>query len=154
MKQNETKSEETSKDKEKNINRPKLDKKLLSEVLYQINITRKNFLVYPPGHVQTNQSIKKCHALLHDLLELAPKITIGVAKDKLFVGNTIIEDKGHNIKDLALSIQNHELAGVTYKKKISDLFRTFRDYLLSIFRIQTVLESKKYSWILKNRVYP
>ena len=119
MKQNETKSTEKSKDKEKNIDRPKLDKKLLSDVLYQLNITRKNFLVYPPGHVQTNQSIKKCHALLHDLLELAPKITIGVAKDKLFVGNTPIEDKGHNIKDLALSIKNHELAGITFYRKIS-----------------------------------
>ncbi len=119
MKQNETKSTEKSKDKEKNINSPKLNKKLLLDVVYQLNITRKNFLIYPPGHVQTNQSIKKCHALLHDLLELSPKITIGVAKDKIFVGNTLIEDKNHMIKDLALSVINHELAGITFYRNIS-----------------------------------
>ncbi|RZB33375.1 MAG: hypothetical protein SRB1_01172 [Desulfobacteraceae bacterium Eth-SRB1] len=119
MKQNQTKIVEKSKDKEIHINRPKLDKKRLSDVLYQLNITRKNFLIYPPGHVQTNQSIKKCHALLHDLLELAPKLTIGVAKDKLFVDNTVIENKGHNIKDFALSAKNHELAGITFYRNIS-----------------------------------
>ena len=119
MKQNETKIVEKSKDKEIHINRPKLDKKRLSDVLHQLNITRKNFLIYPPGHVQTNQSIKKCLALLHDLLELAPKLTMGVAKDKLFVGNTLIENKGHNIKDFALSAKNHELAGITFYRNIS-----------------------------------
>ncbi|MGD2149911.1 MAG: hypothetical protein PVF99_04815 [Desulfobacterales bacterium] len=119
MKQNETKNLDKSKDKEIHINRPKLDIKLLSDVLYQLNITRKNFLIYPPGHVQTNQSIKQCHALLHDLLELAPKFTIGVAKDKLFVNNTLIEDKGDNIKDFALSAKNHELAGITFYRNIS-----------------------------------
>lgn len=119
MKQNQTKILEKSKDKEIHINRPKLDKKRLSDVLYQLNITRKNFLIYPPGHVQTNQSIKKCHALLHDLLEWTPKLTMGVAKDKLFADNTVIENKGHNIKDFALSAKNHELAGITFYRNIS-----------------------------------
>jgi len=119
MKQNETKIVEKSKDKEININCPKLDKKLLSDVLYQLNITRKNFLIYPPGHLQTNQSIEQCPTLLHDLLELAPKLTIGVAKDKLFVNNILIEDKGGNIKDFALSAKNHELAGITFYRNIS-----------------------------------
>lgn len=119
MKQNQTKIIEKSRHKEIHISRPKLNKKRLSDVLYQLNITRKNFLIYPPGHVQTNQSIKKCHALLHDLLELAPKLTIGVAKDKLFVDNTVIENKGHNIKDFALSAKNHELAGITFYRNIS-----------------------------------
>lgn len=119
MAQIKTKSAEKSNGKENNVHIQKFDKKRLSDVLYHLNITRKNFLIYPPDHVQTKQSIKKCHALLCDLLELAPKITIGVAKDRLFVGSTLITDKGPIIKELALAIRNHELAGITFYREIS-----------------------------------
>lgn len=119
MAQDETISADSSKGRELNIQRPKLDKKRLSDVLYHLNISRKNLLIYPPDHVQAKQSIKKCHVLLHDLLELAPKITIGVAKDKMFVGNTLIEDKGSVISELAVALKNHELAGITFYREIS-----------------------------------
>ena len=119
MARNESTMQENSKGNENNIRCPKLDKQRLSDVLYHLNITRKNLLIYPPDHGQTKQSIKKCHALLHDLLELTPKITIGVAKDKLFVGNMLMEDKGRIIKELALALKNHELAGITFYREIS-----------------------------------
>ncbi|MGA8180680.1 MAG: HEAT repeat domain-containing protein, partial [Desulfobacterales bacterium] len=119
MAQDETKSAEKSKGKENNVHRPRFDKKRLSDVLYHLNITRKNFLIYPPEHAQTKESIKKCHVLLCDLLEMAPKMTIGVAKDKLFVGNTLVGDKGPIIKELALALKNHELAGISFYQEIS-----------------------------------
>jgi hypothetical protein len=119
MTQNESTIEEKSKGSENNIHRPRLDNQRLSDALNHLNITRKNLLIYPPDHVQAMQSIKKCHALLNDLLASTPKINIGVAKDKLFVGNTLIEDKGRSIKEFALSLKNHELAGITFYRGIS-----------------------------------
>ena len=119
MELNETKYVEKSEGKENNIHRSELDKNRLSDLFYHMNITRKNFLIYPPHHIQTKQSLKKCHALLHDLLESVPIITIGVAKNKLFVGNVLLEDKGDINKELALSAKNHEIAGVTFCKGVS-----------------------------------
>jgi len=125
MKQNEI--EGAVKSNEKNDTRQVLDKHLLSDVLHQLNVTRKNFRTYPPGHVQIRQSITKCHALLSDLFELAPKIFFWVAKDKLFIGNTLIEDTARHIQELALSFKKHEIAGITLDSNISvdDLSRFF-----------------------------
>ena len=119
MKGDETKYTEKSEGQENNIHCPKLDKKRLSDLLYHMNITRKNFLIYPPDHIQTKQSLQKCHAVLHDLLESAPKITIGVAKDKLLVGNVLIKDKSNIIKELALSAGKHDMACITFCKEVS-----------------------------------
>jgi hypothetical protein len=129
MKQDKTKNTEKVSTKKQDDNSPVLDKKLLADVIYELNICRKNFLIYPVGHVQTKQSIEKCHTLIHSLLELAPKITIGAAKEKLFVGNVLIEDKAHSVKDLALAFKEHEFARITFYQKISD------DDLACFFRL-------------------
>ena len=68
-----------------------LDTRLLSDAVIELNISRKNVGIYPPGHVQITRSIDQAYAILQKLFEIRSEMTLGIAKDTLLVGFVLME---------------------------------------------------------------
>lgn len=91
-----------------------LDTRLLSEAVIELNISRKNVSIYPPGHIQITKSIERTYQLLQKMFEIRSEMTLGVAKDVLLVGQDYLDPKNPVYRDLAISMSQLEIASVTF----------------------------------------
>ncbi len=91
-----------------------LDTRLLSEAVIELNISRKNVGIYPPGHIQITKSIDRAYALLQKMFEIRTEMTLGVAKDTLLVGSDYLDQKNLVYRDFALSMNQQGIAAVTF----------------------------------------
>lgn len=96
---------------EKNI---PLDTRLLSDAVIELNISRKNVSIYPPGHAQITKSIDRAFDVLLRLFAVRDEMTLGVAKDTLFVGQDYLDRKNPVFRDFALSLNAQGIAAVTF----------------------------------------
>ncbi len=91
-----------------------LDTRLLSDAVIELNISRKNVAIYPPGHVQITRSIERAYDVLLKLFAIRSEMTLGVAKDTLFVGQNYLDRKNPVYRDFALSLNAQGVAAVTF----------------------------------------
>ena len=91
-----------------------LDTRLLSEAVIELNISRKNVGIYPPGHIQITKSIDRAYTLLQKMFEIRAEMTLGVAKDTLLVGSDYLDQKNPVYRDFALSMNQQGIAAVTF----------------------------------------
>jgi hypothetical protein len=91
-----------------------LDTRLLSEAVIELNISRKNVGIYPPGHIQITRSIDRAFEILLRLFEVRSEMTLGVAKDTLLVGQNYLDRKNPVYRDFALSLNQQGIAAVTF----------------------------------------
>jgi hypothetical protein len=96
-----------------------LDRKILGQAIIELNIARKNFSIYPSGHSQLERSIDRAHNVLNRLLETAPELTLGVAKDCLFMGDSYLDRKNLVFKDFALALYSRDIGAVTFQAGLS-----------------------------------
>jgi len=92
----------------------RLDIKLLGQAIIELNIARKNFSIYPAGHAQLDRSIQRAYNALSRLLETTPSLTVGVARDCLFIGESYLDRKNMVFQDFALSLHSRDIAAVTF----------------------------------------
>jgi len=91
-----------------------LDMRLLSEAVIELNISRKNVGIYPPGHIQIANSIERAYQLLQKMFEIRKEMTLGVAKDTLLIGKDYLDQKNPVYRDFALSMSQQGIASVTF----------------------------------------
>jgi len=108
-----------------------LDTRLLSEAVIELNISRKNVSIYPPGHVQITTSIERAYAVLLRLFEIREEMTLGVAKDTLFVGQDYLDQRNPVYRDFALSLNSQGIAAIMFVRGVD------RDELIRFHRIIT-----------------
>ncbi len=96
-----------------------LDTKLLGQAIIELNIARKNFSIYPVGHAQLERSIERAHGVLSRLLETSPEITVGVARDCLFVGDSYLDRKNLVFKDFSMALHARDIAAVSFLPGLS-----------------------------------
>ena len=108
-----------------------IDTKLLSEAVIELNISRKNVGIYPPGHIQITRSIDRAYEILRRLFEIRPEMTLGVAKDTLLVGQDYLDQKNPVFRDFALSMHQQGIAAVTFVNGLD------KDELVRFHRVLT-----------------
>ncbi len=91
-----------------------LDMRLLTEAVIELNISRKNVGIYPPGHIQIAKSIERAYQLLQKMFEIRNEMTLGVAKDTLLIGKDYLDQKNPVYRDFALSMSHQGIASVTF----------------------------------------
>jgi hypothetical protein len=91
-----------------------LDTRMLSDAVIELNISRKNVSIYPPGHIQITKSIDRAFDVLLKLFEIRQDMTLGVAKDTLFVGQNYLDQRNPVYRDFALSMNQQGIAAVTF----------------------------------------
>lgn len=108
-----------------------LDTQLLSEAVIELNISRKNVGIYPPGHIQITKTIERTYQILQKMFEIREEMTLGVAKDTLLVGQDYLDQKNPVYRDFALSMSQQEIASVTFIRGLE------KDELVRFHRIIT-----------------
>ena len=91
------------------------DTRILSEAVIELNISRKNVSIYPPGHAQITKSIDRAYDVMLKLFAVRDEMTLGVAKDTLFVGQDYLDQKNPVYRDFALSLNAQGITAVTFK---------------------------------------
>jgi hypothetical protein len=97
----------------------------------ELNISRKNVGIYPPGHSQIATSIERAYAVLLRLFEVREDMTLGVAKDTLFVGQDYLDQRNPVYRDFALSLNSQGIAAITFIRGLD------REELVRFHRILT-----------------
>lgn len=108
-----------------------LDTRLLSDAVIELNISRKNVSIYPPGHIQITKSIDRAYEVLVKLFEIRQEMTLGVAKDILFVGQDYLDQRNPVYRDFAMSMNQQGIAAVTFVRGLD------RDEMVRFHRIIT-----------------
>src|SRR5574341_1444367 len=108
-----------------------LDTKLLSDAVIELNISRKNVGIYPPGHIQITRSIDRAYEILQQMFAVRPEMTLGIAKDTLLVGQDYLDRKNPVYRDFALSLNKQGIGAVTFVQGLE------KDELVKFHRIIT-----------------
>ncbi len=108
-----------------------LDTQLLSDAIIELNISKKNVGIYPPGHIQITRSIDRAFEILLKVFEIRDEMTLGVAKDTLLVGKDYLDRKNPVYRDFALSLNQQGIAAITFISGLN------KDELVRFHRILT-----------------
>jgi len=91
-----------------------LDTRLLSEAIYELNISRHNVSIYPRNHPIVEKSLGQAYAFLLKLFELRTEITLAIAKDTLIIDDNYLDKKNPVYKDFATCLSQKSIAYLTF----------------------------------------
>lgn len=92
---------------------PPLDTKLLSNLIYQTNIVRRQVSAYPPGHQVIATSALRTLKILERIKPITRQVTIGIARDRLMLGSTPLDPKNPVYREFARALFSHGLVALT-----------------------------------------
>ena len=95
---------------------PPMDMEALTWAIREMNVLRKNLLIYPPGHVQVDNSLTRAHHCLVDLLKGPKDLVLGIANGTLLFHETVLGANNPIILDLASSFKKHGMVGLTFSE--------------------------------------
>ncbi len=95
-------------------NHPPLDGGLLSQFVMELNIARKNFVIYPTGHSQIAISIDRTYGLLSRLMHSRAEMIIGAAKDHIFTENNQLDFSSPAHREFAHALHGLNIAAVSF----------------------------------------
>ncbi len=87
---------------------------LLSQIIIELNVLRKNVVLYPSSHPGVAASLDRVHDSLEKLCRLNPELTVGAAKDCLIVNKQCMDRKRPGNKQFALALSQRAIAAVTF----------------------------------------
>jgi hypothetical protein len=98
---------------------PGLDTKSLSNLIYQMNIVRRQVSAYPPGHHVILTAAQRTIKLLDGLDPDLSRITIGIARDRLMLGAVPLDPKNPVYREYARTLFSHGLVAMTIHRGLS-----------------------------------
>lgn len=96
----------------------RLDLKLLSKFIYELNIARHHTLTYPAEHPIIGQSIRQALDFLKQLQPEKGVLSLGISKNKLLIGQTILDERNPVFREFATHFFNHGIAVVTLQQNL------------------------------------
>jgi len=96
-----------------------LDTNLLSNAVIELNIARHIFSLYSREHQLVQLSLDKIVAILSDLFELRPEISLAVAKDILIIDERRLDPKNPVCREFALALSRMSVASVSFIKGVT-----------------------------------
>lgn len=92
---------------------PLLDTKVLSNLIYQLNIVRRQVGAYPPGHQVILAAAERTLKILANLKPTTSQITIGIARDRLMLGAMPLDPKNPVYREYARALFSHGIVALT-----------------------------------------
>ncbi|MCX5720293.1 MAG: hypothetical protein NT055_10155, partial [Nitrospirae bacterium] len=87
---------------------------LLSDAIIELNILRRNIVLYPHEHPILKDSVKRTIDLLKKLFELRSNITLGIAKDVLVFDKYTLDKKNPVFREFALIFYSKGVAAISF----------------------------------------
>jgi len=95
-----------------------LDLKVLSRCIYELNITRRYIISYPPNHPIIETAARKAYEFIEKLLEFQPSVTLGIARNVLIFNSGVLDRKNPIYADFAGYLFAFGIATITISKEI------------------------------------
>jgi len=109
-----------------------LDTRLLSEAIYEFNISRHNVSIYPRNHPIVEKSLNQAYTYLVKLFEIRSSITIAIAKDTLIIDDNYLDKQNPVYMDFAQCLSQKSIASLTFRKGMTkDELYSFQRFLLT-----------------------
>ena len=96
----------------------RLDLKLLSKFIYELNIARHHTLTYPAEHPIIARSIRHALDFLKQLQPEKGVLSLGISKNKLLIDQTSLNEKNPVFREFATHFFNHGIAVVTLQQNL------------------------------------
>ncbi len=93
---------------------------LLTELVKELNVSRRNVTSYPKDHPLIKNSLTKAISLLNSILDTRDRVTFGVVKDSLMVWQTYLDNKNPLYRDFATTLFNRGIAAVTLIRGLNE----------------------------------
>lgn len=108
-----------------------LDARLLSYVIIELNISRRNVAIYPKNHPSVERSLTQAFDFLRQLFALRPEITLSIAKDTIIIDEFHLDKKNPVFTEFAVYLSKMNIASVTFKKGVSkDELYSFQSFIV------------------------
>lgn len=91
-----------------------LDAKLLSEIIIELNISRRSVSLYPKAHPITAESLSRVYSLFEKIFEIRPEITLGISKDTLIVDEYLLDRRNPVFREFSQCLHEQGIAAVTF----------------------------------------
>ncbi len=98
----------------------RLDLKLLSKFIYELNIARHHTLTYPAGHPIIGQSVRRALSFKEQLQPEKGLLSLGISKDKLLIGQTVLDEKNPVFREFAIHFFSHGIAVVSLHQNLNE----------------------------------
>ena len=109
-----------------------LDTRLLSEAIYEFNISRHNVSIYPRNHPIVEKSLSQAYEFLLKLFEIRGTITIAIAKDTLIIDNNFLDRQNPVYTDFAQCLSRKSIASLTFTRGLTkEELYSFNRFLLT-----------------------
>ncbi|RNC66043.1 MAG: HEAT repeat domain-containing protein [Desulfuromonadales bacterium] len=95
-----------------------VDVKELASFVYELNIARRHRVTYPENHPVIAASADKILAILERLLEHHDRVSLGVTKNALLLGGTILDRANPVFRDFATVLFTHGIVAITFHRDI------------------------------------
>lgn len=95
------------------------DTDLLFSIIHELTIARRNVSSYPKGHPVVTGSCEKVAGLFNRLFESRDELTVGIARDSLFVDGRSFERLTPVVRAFAKSLLYHQVAVITFAKGLT-----------------------------------
>jgi|GEM_PF-2425425 hypothetical protein len=101
---------------------------LIAKLIIEMNITRKKVTFYPNGHPKIEEHIDRLQFLLKEIFKEKKKISLGIAKDKIFFEDIMLDPKNPGARELAEIFFNNGIIFLTISSGITteELIKFFK----------------------------
>ena len=110
---------------------PRLDTGLLGQAILELNISRKNFSIYPLGHSQITTSIDRAFGRLDRLMDYRHELIIGVTKNHIFIDQKQFDSRNPVYREFSDALHSLDIAAVSFAKGLT------KDEVFNFVRIIT-----------------
>lgn len=109
-----------------------LDTRLLSEAIYELNISRHNVSVYPEDHPIVEKSLDQAFGNFQKLFDLRAAFTLSIAKDTIIIEKHYLDKQNSFFRDFAVCLSQKDIAYVNFKRGLTkDELYSFQRFLVS-----------------------
>ncbi len=117
-----------------------LDTKLLSSAIIELNISRKNILLYPFDHPIIEKATSKAYKLLQEIFGMRSEITLGVSKNTLIIEQNYLDPRNPIYQDFARAMFSKMIAAVIFINGVS--IEELNQFLLTVSSSDDEIASK------------
>ncbi|RPJ77720.1 MAG: hypothetical protein EHJ94_10530, partial [Deltaproteobacteria bacterium] len=99
----------------------------ITDAISELNITRKNVLIYPDEHAQIQSSINRSFNALSSVFASTSKLLITITDKALIIGNEILDSRNKRFSEFADVLRQHEIVSIAFLKGLekTELLRFF-----------------------------
>jgi hypothetical protein len=86
----------------------------LLKTVSDLNIARKNRMIYPEGHANVQRSLLQAHQRIETILEQIGQLTLSTANETLLVANQCLDARNNSPKEMADVLKKHAIAALAF----------------------------------------